>query len=231
MEGKKVKIVEAQEVMLYTKAELFEDIQIIPEECVENTPEGNKAHRDYGHKLKVLQSIFDMKLPLYDFEKDNMEEIKEAIEVYVERNGFLFGYTFFLSSNTDFDYSWSYLRKQMDKYIDFFSEAYKFISYVVVDINTMKTSLSGNKDLHIELNELFDVTFVDDKPFIKTIVCWENFYQINKVKSGYYISVKIGKTTLLTCYRKYSNKLNPFLDRVKQVLAAWKEQTEKKDKA
>jgi hypothetical protein len=160
-----------------------------------------------------------------------MEEIKEAIEVYVEGNGFLFAYTFFLSLNTNFDYSWNYLRKQMDKYVDFLSEAYRFISYVLADINAMKTSLSGNKDLHIELNELFDVTFVDDKPFVKTIVCWENFYQINKVKSGYYISVKIGKTILLTCYRKYSNKLNPFLDRVEQVLAAWKEQTEKNDKA
>ena len=201
-------------VQKYTKVELFEDIQSTPEECEKDTPEGEKVRRDYRHKLKVLQSIFDLKLPLYDFEKDNMEEIKQAIEVYVEGDGFLFGYTFFLSSNISFDYTWNYLRKQMDKYIDFLSEAYKFISYVIVDINKMKTSLSGIEDLHIELNELFDVTFVDDKPFVKTIVCWENFYQINKVKSGYYISVKIGKTTLLTCHREYSNsnKLDTFLN-------------------
>ena len=211
----------------YTKTELFEDIQAIPEESEKTTPEGEKARRDYSYKLKVIQSVFCMKLPAYDFKKDNMEEIKKAIEVDVDGNELMFGYTFFLSSNTNFDYSWNYLRKQIDKYIDFFSEAYKFISYVIEDINDMKTSLRGNKDLHIELNELFDVAFVDDKPFVKTIVCWENFYQINKVKSGYYISVKIGKTTLLTCYRKYSIELKSFLDRVKQVLAAWKEQTEK----
>lgn len=95
----------------------------------------------------------------------------------------------------------------------------------------MKANLCGNKDLHIELNELFDVKFIDDKPFVKTIVNWENFHQLNKTKNGYYISIKIGKTTLLTCYRKYSNKLDPFLDGVKQVLAVWKEQTEKKDEA
>lgn len=231
MEDKKVEIVEAQEVVLYTKAELFEDIQTTPEEYEKNTPEGEKAHRDFSYKLKVLQSVFDRQLPTYDLKEDNIGEIKEAIEVYVDGKEHLFGYTFFLSSNPNFDYSWSYLRKQMDKYIDFFSEAYKFISIVLADINAMKTSLSENKDLHIELNELFDVVFIDDKPFVKTIVCWENFYKINNVKSGYYISVKIGKTTLLTCYRKYSNKLNPFLDRVKQVLAAWKEQTEKKDKS
>lgn len=72
--------------------------------------------------------------------------------------------------------------------------------------------------------------FIDDKPFVKTVVNWENFYQINKVKYGYYISAKIGNTTLLTCYRKYSDELNPFLNGVMQVLAAWKELTEKKDK-
>lgn len=227
MEDKRVEIIKTQEVMLYTKDELFEDIQATPEKCTMDTPESEKARCDFRHKLKVIQSIFDMRLPLYDFEKDNMDDLKEALEVYVDGNELLFGYTFFLSSNTNFDYSWNYLRKQMNKYVDSFSETYKFISYVLADINAMKANLSENKDLHIELNELFDVTFLDNNPFVKTIINWENFYQINKVKNGYYISVKIGKTTLLTCYRKYSNKLDPFLDRVNQVLAAWKEQTEK----
>ena len=216
--------------MLYTKVELFEDIQTIPEKCVKDTPEGEKARRDFRHKLKVLQAIFDMKLPTYIFKKDNMEKIKEAIELNIEGNGLLFGYTFFLSSNTDFDYSWNYLRKQMDKYVDFFSDVHKFISYLLADIDEMKTEFSGNKDLHIVLNGLFNVKFIYDQPFVKTTLNWENFNQINKVKSGYYISAKIGKTTLLTCYRKYSNNLDLFINGVRQVLAAWKEQTEIEDK-
>ena len=228
MEDKKVEIVKAQENVLYTKAEMFEDIQITLEECTADTLEGEKARRDFRHKLKVFQSIFNMNLPPYDLKKDNMDDIKEALEVYVDGNELLFGYTFFLSLNTNFDYSWNYLRKQMDKYVTFFSEAYKFISYILEDINTMKIDLCENKDLHIEFNELFDVIFTDDKPFVKTTISWENFYQINKVKNGYYISAKIGKTTLLTYYRKYNDKINPFLDGVKQVLTAWKEQTEKK---
>lgn len=229
MEDNKAKIIKTQDVILYTKTELFEDIQTTPEECVKDTPEGERARRDFVHKLKVLQTIFDTKLPLYDFEKDNMDDIKEALEVYVDGNELLFGYTFFLSSNTNFDYSWNYLRKQMDKYIDFFSGAYKFISYVLADINAMKIDLQGNENLHIEFNELFDVVFIDDKPFVKTIINWENFYQINNVKNGYYISVKINKATLLTCCRKYSNDLAPFLGGVKQLLASWKKQTEKKE--
>ena len=231
MEIKKVDIANVQEVVLYTKAELFEDIQATIDECNEDISKGEKALRDFRYKLKVLQSIFDMKLPPYDFKKDNIDNIKEALEVYVDGNELLFGYTFFLSSNTNFDYSWNYLRKQMDKYVNFLFEAYKFISYVLADINSMRTDLCGNKDLHIEFNTLFHVTFIDDKPFVKTIVSWDDFYQINKVKNGYYISVKIGKTTLLTYYREYSNKLNPFLDRVKQILARWKEQTEKREEA
>ena len=118
----------------------------------------------------------------------------------------------------------------MDKYVEFFSDVHKFISYLLADIDEMKTEFSGNKDLHIVLNGLFNVKFIDDKPFVKTTLNWENFNQINKVKSGYYISAKIGKTTLLTCYRKYSNNLDLFINGVRQVLAAWKEQTEIEDK-
>lgn len=143
MEDKKVEIVKAQENVLYTKAEMFEDIQTTLEECATDTSENEKARRDFRHKLKVLQSIFDMNLPPYDFKKDNMDDIKEVLEVYVDGNELLFGYTFFLSSNTNFDYSWNYLRKQMDRYVNFFSEAYKFINYVLADINTMKIDLCG----------------------------------------------------------------------------------------
>ncbi|MDD3039951.1 hypothetical protein [Bacteroides sp.] len=227
MKNNNIKTKKAHEPVLYTRAELFEDIQTALEKAVEDTQEGERACRDFNHKLKVFQSIFFMKLPPYNFDKDNMEEIKEAIELCVDGNELLFGYTFFLSSNKNFDYSWSYLRKQMDKYVDFFFETYRFMSYALDDINSMRADLCGNKDLHIELNELFDVTFIDDKPFIKTIVHWENFSQINKVKNGYYLSVKIDETTLLTCHRKYSNKLNPFHDRVKQILAAGGEQKDK----
>lgn len=228
MENKKVEMVKAQE---YTKTELLEDISTPPEEHTKETSEKEKAHRDFIYKLKVLQYIIDPKLPPYDFKKDNMDDIKKQIEVYVDGNEILFGYTFFLSSNTNFDYSWSYLRKQIDKYVDFTFDTYRFICYLLKDINTMKSDLSGIQYLHIEFNGLFDVTFIDDKPFVKTIVHWENFYQINKVKNGYYISVKIDKTTLLTYDRKYNNELNPFLNKVKQLLTAWKEQTDKNNKA
>lgn len=95
MEGKEVEIVNAQGAVLYTKEELFEDIQTTVEEYVEDTPEDEKDRRDFRHKLKVLQSIFGLHLPSYDLKKDNMDDIKEALEVYVDGNEFLFGYTFF----------------------------------------------------------------------------------------------------------------------------------------
>ena len=225
MEDKMVKMIKTKEVVLYTKDELFEDIQTTPEECAKENPEGEKARRDFIYKLKVLQSVFNMKLPMYDIDKDNIAAIKERIEGYVDGDELLFDYTFFLSSNRNFDYSWSYLRKQIGKYVDFLSEVYRFISCVIADINTMKTDLSKYRDLHIVFNELFDVAFIDEKPFVKTVVCWNNFYQINEVKNGYYTSVKIGESTLLICYRKYNSELNPLLDKDKQVLAMLKEES------
>ena len=216
--------------MLYTKVELLEDIHTTPEKCRMETPEGAKANRDFMYKLKVLQSVFNSKLPSFDFDNDNMNAIKAAMEVSVHGDELLFGYSYFLSSNPNFEYSWNYLRKQMDKYIDFFSEAYRFICYVLKDIDEMKTRFYGKENLHIVFNELFDVTFIEEKPYVRTIVTWERFYQINKVKNGYYISIKIDKTTLLTFHRKYSNELNPIISSVEKILAAWEEQMDK-DKA
>lgn len=219
--------VESQESGLYTKAKLLENIHTALEVSVDNAQETEMDCRDVKHKLKVLQFILYMKLPPYDFDKNNTEDIKEAIEVYVDGDEFMFGYTFFLSSNKNFDYSWSYLRKQTDKYINFLLEAYRFISYVIFDINTLKPDICRMTDLHIELNELFAVKFIDDEPFVETTVHWNKFHQINNVKNGYYLSVKKGEATLLTYHRKYSNQLKPFQDNIKAMIDIM----EQKDKA
>lgn len=80
MEDKEVEIVNVQEAVLYTKEELFEDIQTTVEEYAEDTPEDEKDHRDFRHKLKVFQSIFGTHLPSYNFKKDNMDDKKKHLK-------------------------------------------------------------------------------------------------------------------------------------------------------
>ena len=72
--------------------------------------------------------------------------------------------------------------------------------------------------MHIELNELFDVKFIDDEPFVETTVHWDKFYQINNVKNGYYLSIKKGETTLLTYHREYNNQLKQFQNNIKAII-------------
>lgn len=230
MENKKNKINKEEETFSYTLSELFDDIQEELTECDEDSHEGEKVRREYMHKLKVFQTILGLKLPDFDFINDNSEEIKAKIEVQVNNDELLFGYTFFLSLNSKFDYSWNYLRKQIERYMNFLYDVYKFISYVISDINLMTSRLDCYKDLHIEFNELFDIHFIHDAPYVKTIINWNNFHQISKVKNGYYVIAKYDETILLTCLRKYNDKPDSFIESVNQVLIAWNKQTDKKDK-
>lgn len=213
----------------YTRLNLLEDIHEETKECEKNSYEREKASREYKYKLKVFQTILDLNLPDFDFVKENSEKIKKEIEVQVDDNELFYGYTFFLSLNPNFDYSWNYLRKQIERYMDFLYEVHKFISYVIYDINLMKSKLAIHKDLHIEFNELFDVEFKEGAP-INTTINWNNFSKISKVKDGYYIIAKYDKAILLTSFRKYKEQPDSFIESINKMLIEWNKQTDKKDK-
>lgn len=217
-----------EKFLTYTKSNLFEDIQEEPKECEKDSYEREKACREYKYKLKVFQTIFDLNLPDFDFVKENSEKIKKEIEVQVDNNELFYGYTFFLSLNPNFNYSWNYLRKQIERYMDFLYEAHKFISYVIYDINLMKSKLNIHKDLHIEFNELFDVKFNEVAP-IKTTINWNNFNEISKVKNGYYVIAKYDETILLTSFRKYNEQPDLFIESINKILQGQKARTDKKD--
>lgn len=233
------KTIMEKEVSLYTLSDFFEDIQEEPKEYKEDSTELPSLHIEFKHKLKVFQAIFYLSSGLPNFElshnnpdktKNKIEvEIKEKIDLEIEGNESLFGYTFFVSLNSNFDYSWNYMRKHIEIYKDFLYSTYKFISYVIYDINLMKSKLDIDHDLHIEFNELFDVKFSEEIP-VKTKINWANFNKISKVKNGYYISAKYDETILFTIFREYNDKPYSFIENVNIMLKGEKKQTDKKDK-
>lgn len=233
------KTIMEKKVSQYTLFDLFEDILEEPEKYKEDSTESSSLHIEFKHKLKVFQTIFNLSSSLPNFNlsnnnpektKDDIEvEIKEKIDIEIDGNESLFGYTFFLSLNSNFDYSWNYLRKHIKLYKDFLYSTYKFISYVVYDINLMKSMLDIHHDLHIEFNELFDVKFNEEVP-VKTTINWANFNKISKVKNGYYISAKYDETILFTIFREYNDKPHSFIENVNMMLKGEKTQTDKKDK-
>lgn len=200
---------------MYTKENLRQDILFVDED----SDEGKKNPRDYKYHLKVIQSIFDIETPAYSIEKVNLADIKDAIEAYIEDDECLYGYTFNLSLNPNFDYSWSYLRKQIDRYIESLVKTSIFIDFILDDINSMREELCEVEDLRIVFNDLFSVEFFKNEPFARSTILWENFYHISNVEEGYYISAMLEKTRLLTYYRRYHDKENNFLLNVKRILS------------
>ncbi len=192
----------------YTQDDLLQDIY---------DSEDTESTLDYKNKLKFLQFIL-ITLVKYDFENNDTDDIKNQIECQIDEDILMFGYTFFLSANRNFKYTWSYLLRQKDNYADFLLATYKFISYAIKDINTMRESLKSYEDLHIELNELFDVTFIDEEPYVKTEVNWDNLKKINEVKRGYRIIVKKNETTILGFNREYGEvNLETLIENIKKL--------------
>lgn len=137
----------------------------------------------------------------------------------VQENEMLFSYTFFLASNRNFNYTWSYLRKQMVEYTKICALFFKALDYMVADINALKEKLSGIDGISIVFNNLYSVRFISDAPYATTELLWDNFNtNFTNVNKGYYVSAKYDKTILLTTFREYKNKDFYFADSILQLI-------------
>lgn len=59
----------------------------------------------------------------------------------MENDETLFEYTFYVASNPIFDYTWSYLRTQMDSYKNFLFNAHRFFAFICRDIQILRPIL------------------------------------------------------------------------------------------
>ena len=120
----------------YNKENLLEDLLTTPIRTNNQDINNEKASRDYPLKLKVIQLLRNLKTP-YDDKDNNEEDVKKTIENLVENDETLFGYTFYVASNPIFDYTWSYLRTQMDSYKNFRFNALSIYNFCCCDIQLM----------------------------------------------------------------------------------------------
>lgn len=168
--------------------------------------------REYRYLRKLLQAIVNSEISslFIDVENDNLNnlnEIKKTIENIVEENDVLYGYTFYVSSNHTFNYSWSYLRKQICEYVDFLFNANRFFTFIIRDINTLANVFAGHKDIHIVFNEIIDVAFYDVVPYVRASMRWSNFQMITKVKDGYQIKIMCEENTWAVFDRLYKESV------------------------
>ena len=211
MEKSKKKLLEADEVM-YTYKELLFDIQESSSRGDEARDE-DKAKRERQSKLIVAQMLIDMANMYNDSAHRDDDKLRNAIDVKVSNDVLLAGYVFYVSQNPQFDYTWNNLRKRESKYKEFLFEGIRFLNNMLVDINLFAGIARGERrDLHMEINGLFDVTTIAESPYVRCNVLWDNFHRLAAVKKEYDFMVKCKDSILVIGKRKERKDTEQLLD-------------------
>ena len=173
--------------------------------CDDETQGDDQTERERKSKLIVIQMLIDKANEYEDDAYRDDEKLRNAIDVKVNGDVYLSGYIFYISQNPQFDYSWNYLRKSESKYKEFLIEGIRFLDNVLVDINMLVGKKGAGKDIHVEINDLFDVSLVKDAPYVKCRVLWKNFHRLSMIKRDYNFTVKSKDCILLSGSRKKSS--------------------------
>lgn len=199
----------------YTMLMLLTDVQKLPD--IREDDCNNEKYRDLQYYFKTIQCIIDLNAPIIDFENDNTELIRESINNKIICNEELFGFTYFISSNPNFDYSWYYLRRKINDFQIFLFDVHTFFCMVLKDINKIILRQSEFKDVHFIFHDLLDVKIIDSPPFVHSTINWEKFNQITKVKKGYFITAIYDEDTLLSFSRNKNAQIDLFLDNLSKI--------------
>lgn len=209
---------ENNKIELYTADHLLKDIYKNQEERSKVAPD--QCAQDI-YKLKVFNFLCSLKVVQYKDGSSYPEINQDDIEQLIEKDACLFSYTFFLSSIPSYNYTWTYQRQTIDRFIEFIWGACQFIHYVVTDIKVIQSHYCINEKISIEFHDLLEVKFGKDST-AKTIMIWENFHRIADVKRGYYISIKCEDTRVRTKYMTYEdeheNEIKKLINRAKGIL-------------
>lgn len=202
----------------YTFEMLLNDIQDKTDENANESDSNNRAEREYQHKLIIMQMLIYFAASYRSEEYKDDDKLGNAIDIKVNNDELLSGYLFYVSQNPQFDYSWNYMRKRKMSYSKFLAEAVRFLKNVITDINVLMDKSRTYSGVHIVFDDIFDVAFTSDKPYVKASVFWENFHRVAVVKRCYQISVKIKDSLLVTGIRKEVADAENLIDAALEML-------------
>lgn len=197
---------------------LLDDILSSTTEDNEKENSNDIAKREYSSKLVVIQMLINM---AESFKTENYKDDKKldnAIEVKVNGDELLSGYIFFISQNSQFDYSWNAMRKRKANYQEFLTNAVRFFNNVLTDINILENKTLSKWNIHVVFHDVLDVKFFCDEPFVKTSILWNNFYHLAMVKSEYNISIKANESLLKVGCRKKSSDIETLVNSAMEIL-------------
>ena len=181
----------------YTVSLLMEDIQ---EEFNARMKDSLPISMLDKNRLKLICYLCN--IDAVDYSKNNRypQINKERIVRKIEKDLLLFGYTYFLSANPAYHYTWTYQQQKEDQYIDFICQVNRFIHYVVEDINQIVENFDLKGNVSVVFYDLFEVFLCDTGSItkVKTKLLWENLNHIMDVNREYYITIKINNAHVAT---------------------------------
>lgn len=151
--------------------------------------------RDVQHYLKVFCYIISV---VREVESGKDYEEKTVIENMLNNDNSLFSYTFFVSSRSQFDYSWSYLRKQWNEYSKTLNSACKFILDMIDKVNVLYEHRSEFIANEFVFADIFVLSFAKATYLPHIEIKWENINSLFNVDNSYHISAKIGDAVQMT---------------------------------
>lgn len=151
--------------------------------------------RDVQHYVKVFSYIYSV---VRAVESGKDYEEKTVIDNMLNDDSSLFSYTFFVSSRSQFDYSWSYLRKQWNEYSKTLNSVCKFILDMIGKVNVLYEHRSEFIANEFVFADIFVLSFAKATYLPHMEIKWENINRLFNVENIYHISAKIGDAVQMT---------------------------------
>ena len=181
----------------YNLSSLYDDVNA---DFIERQSQVDKINVWDQYYLKLFQFLCKEALNARDKNTTIPQIDRSRIEQKLEADTYLFGYTFFISSNPDYDYTWTYHLQKENNYVDFICNACLFLLYVLKDIEFIHRAYEVNANVCLVFNDILEVTFTKTEPIVKAKLIWDNFTQITRIQKGYYVAIKHDTANIATKY-------------------------------
>lgn len=212
MEYKNKKILKSSEEK-YSLDKLWKDISAQYEE--EEIESSADVMRDKCLKLKMISHLITLAGKIRVCEEN---EIYDVIKLTEEEHDAIFCYTFSLSINSQYDYSWSYLRKQWEGYLKMLRNVCIFINHVISYVSKLQQSKTLYMGLTFVFANIFTVCLDKNKNVLEVKVLWQSLDDLFQIGECYSISAKVDSTLLLSASaNKDKDQFESFLGRVSKL--------------
>ena len=159
-------------------------------DCVYKQEEMRLETADSSREVNHMIRLLDWSLRYFhSFEGLQDSEIRNKIESEVEKNDILFAYTYYLSVCENFNYNWSYLRKQKEGYVKFLFHFYVYLTKVVDCLNQLYACLKDFHDLILDFHGFLKVQFAGNTAKeVRYMVEWRQFNKVHAVEKEFYVT-------------------------------------------